>query len=40
MCLGAGAKEEFNIVELMTGEPANGEGIAVATLHANSMPMV
>ncbi|XP_035628443.1 nucleoplasmin-like [Oncorhynchus keta] len=40
MCLGAGAKAEFNIVELLTGEPDNGKGITVATLHASGMPMV
>uniref|UniRef100_A0A4W5PR57 Nucleophosmin/nucleoplasmin, 2b n=1 Tax=Hucho hucho TaxID=62062 RepID=A0A4W5PR57_9TELE len=40
MCLGAGAKEEFNIVALITGEPDNGKGIPMATLHANGMPMV
>ncbi|XP_041755597.1 nucleoplasmin [Coregonus clupeaformis] len=40
MCLGAGAKEEFNIVALITGEPDNGKGIPMATLHANGMPTV
>ncbi|KAL0965271.1 hypothetical protein UPYG_G00279080 [Umbra pygmaea] len=40
MCLGAGAKEEFNIVELMTGEPGSGKGVPVATLHAKAMPTV
>ncbi|CAB1332539.1 unnamed protein product [Coregonus sp. 'balchen'] len=40
MCLGAGAKEEFNIVELITGELANVKGVPMATLHANGMPMV
>ncbi|XP_062340230.1 nucleoplasmin-2b [Osmerus eperlanus] len=40
MCLGAGAKEEFNIVEVITGEPENGKGVPMATLHANGMPTV
>uniref|UniRef100_A0AAZ3QE63 Nucleoplasmin core domain-containing protein n=1 Tax=Oncorhynchus tshawytscha TaxID=74940 RepID=A0AAZ3QE63_ONCTS len=40
MCLGAGAKEEFNIVALITGEPDNSKGIPMATLHANGMPTV
>jgi hypothetical protein len=38
MCLGAGAKEEFNIVALITGESDNSKGIPMATLHANGMP--
>ncbi|XP_010876504.1 nucleoplasmin-2b [Esox lucius] len=40
MCLGAGAKEEFNIVELLTGEPDDVKGVPMATLHANGMPTV
>ncbi|KAM6984889.1 nucleoplasmin-2b [Aplochiton taeniatus] len=40
MCLGAGAKEELNIVELITGEPESGEGVPLVTLHPNGMPTV
>ncbi|XP_030623996.1 nucleoplasmin-2b [Chanos chanos] len=41
MCLGHTAKDEFNIVELITGEgKENGKAIPIATLHAKSMPTV
>ncbi|XP_076141102.1 nucleoplasmin-2b [Alosa pseudoharengus] len=41
MCLGHTAKEEFNIIELVTGSGKNAtEGIPIATLHAKSMPTV
>ena len=40
MCLGADAKDEFNIVEVITGAPENGKGVPMATLHAKGMPMV
>ncbi|KAJ7988379.1 hypothetical protein DPEC_G00322940 [Dallia pectoralis] len=40
MCLGAGAKEEFNIVELIPGDPDGEKGVPMATLHANGMPTV
>ncbi|KAG1971400.1 nucleoplasmin-2 [Pimephales promelas] len=41
MCLGHTAKDEFNIVELVTGEANNGaKAVPIATLHAKSMPTV
>ncbi|XP_062409688.1 nucleoplasmin-2b [Sardina pilchardus] len=41
MCLGHTAKEEFNIIELVTGSGKDAtEGIPIATLHATSMPTV
>lgn len=40
MCLGHTAKEEFNIVELVTGEGDDAKGVPIATLHAKSMPTV
>ncbi|KAG5272388.1 hypothetical protein AALO_G00164980 [Alosa alosa] len=41
MCLGHTAKEEFNIIELVTGSGKDAtEGIPIATLHAKSMPTV
>ncbi|XP_012669693.1 nucleoplasmin-2b [Clupea harengus] len=41
MCLGHTAKDEFNIIELVTGSGKEAtEGIPVATLHAKSMPTV
>lgn len=33
-------KDEFNIVELVTGEGGNAKGVPIATLHAKSMPTV
>lgn len=40
MCLGHTAKDEFNIVELVTGEGGDAKGVPIATLHAKSMPTV
>ncbi|KAK7120944.1 hypothetical protein R3I94_020809 [Phoxinus phoxinus] len=41
MCLGHTAKDEFNIVELITGEGNNSaKAVPIATLHAKSMPTV
>lgn len=40
MCLGHTAKDEFNIVELVTGEGDDAKGVPIATLHAKSMPTV
>lgn len=41
MCLGHTAKDEFNIVELVTGEGNNSaKAVPIATLHAKSMPTV
>ncbi|KAA0704398.1 Nucleoplasmin [Triplophysa tibetana] len=41
MCLGHTAKDEFNIVELVTGEENSGaKAVPIATLHAKSMPTV
>ncbi|KAI5099779.1 nucleoplasmin-2 [Silurus meridionalis] len=40
MCLGYNAKDEFNIVELVTVEDDNAKGVPIATLHAKSMPTV
>ncbi|XP_062870637.1 nucleoplasmin-2b [Trichomycterus rosablanca] len=39
MCLGHTAKDEFNIVELVTGE-GDAKAVPIATLHAKSMPTV
>lgn len=39
MCLGHTAKDEFNIIELVTGE-GDARGVPIATLHAKSMPTV
>uniref|UniRef100_A0A4W4H6K3 Nucleoplasmin core domain-containing protein n=1 Tax=Electrophorus electricus TaxID=8005 RepID=A0A4W4H6K3_ELEEL len=41
MCLGHTAKDEFNIIELVTGEgKARAKAVPIATLHAKSMPTV
>ncbi|XP_036450280.1 nucleoplasmin-2b [Colossoma macropomum] len=41
MCLGHTAKDEFNIVELVTGEGGDGaKAVPIVTLHAKSMPTV
>ncbi len=41
MCLGHAAKDEFNIVELVTGEVnSRAKAVPIATLHAKSMPTV
>lgn len=41
MCLGHAAKDEFNIVELVTGEGnSRAKAVPIATLHAKSMPTV
>uniref|UniRef100_A0A673LZZ3 Nucleoplasmin ATPase-like n=1 Tax=Sinocyclocheilus rhinocerous TaxID=307959 RepID=A0A673LZZ3_9TELE len=41
MCLGHTAKDEFNIVELVTGEGnSSARAVPIATLHAKSMPTV
>ncbi|KAF5906844.1 nucleoplasmin ATPase-like, partial [Clarias magur] len=40
MCLGHTAKDEFNIVELISGEGDDAKGVPIATLHAKSMPTV
>ncbi|KAB5543416.1 hypothetical protein PHYPO_G00078870 [Pangasianodon hypophthalmus] len=40
MCLGHTVKDEFNIVELVTGEGDDAKGVPIATLHAKSMPTV
>ncbi|ROL54072.1 Nucleoplasmin [Anabarilius grahami] len=41
MCLGHTAKDEFNIVELVTGEGnSSAKAVPIATLHAKSMPTV
>lgn len=40
MCLGHTVKDEFNIVELVSGEGDNAKGVPIATLHAKSMPTV
>ncbi|KAI4890414.1 hypothetical protein NFI96_010802, partial [Prochilodus magdalenae] len=41
MCLGHTAKDEFNIVELVTGEGGNdAKAVPIVTLHAKSMPTV
>ncbi len=41
MCLGHTAKDEFNIVELITGEGnSSAKAVPIATLHAKSMPTV
>lgn len=40
MCLGHTVKDEFNIVELVTGEGSDARGVPIATLHAKSMPTV
>ncbi|KAJ8339530.1 hypothetical protein SKAU_G00363160 [Synaphobranchus kaupii] len=39
MCLGASAKDEFNIVELLTGEDES-KAFPMATLRASGMPTV
>ncbi|TRY84419.1 hypothetical protein DNTS_032447 [Danionella cerebrum] len=38
MCLGHTAKDEFNIVELVTGEADSAKAVPIATLHSKSMP--
>ncbi|XP_026076429.1 nucleoplasmin-like isoform X1 [Carassius auratus] len=41
MCLGHNAKDEFNIIELVTGEGNSSlKAVPIATLHAKSMPTV
>lgn len=40
MCLGHTAKDEFNIVELISGDSDDAKGVPIATLHAKSMPTV
>uniref|UniRef100_A0AAY4AZ37 Nucleoplasmin core domain-containing protein n=1 Tax=Denticeps clupeoides TaxID=299321 RepID=A0AAY4AZ37_9TELE len=41
MCLGHAAKDEFNVVELVTAAGTDGEtAVPVATLHAKAMPTV
>lgn len=41
MCLGHTAKDEFNIIELVTGEGnSSAKAVPIATLHAKSMPTV
>ncbi|KAG9262942.1 nucleoplasmin-2b [Astyanax mexicanus] len=40
MCLGHTAKEEFNIVELVTGEGDSAKAVPIVTLHAKSMTTV
>lgn len=41
MCLGHAAKDEFNIVELVTGEVnSRAKAVPIATLHAKYMPTV
>ncbi|XP_051971951.1 nucleoplasmin-2b [Xyrauchen texanus] len=41
MCLGHTAKDEFNIVELVTGQGnSNVKAVPIATLHAKYMPTV
>ncbi|XP_076842707.1 nucleoplasmin-2b isoform X2 [Brachyhypopomus gauderio] len=41
MCLGHTAKDEFNIVELVTGDGSDrAKAVPIATLHAKSMPTV
>ncbi|XP_051541578.1 nucleoplasmin-like [Myxocyprinus asiaticus] len=41
MCLGHTAKDEFNIIELVTGEgKSRVKAVPIATLHVKSMPTV